>query len=618
MSVPIFLMKFAVKKVLGDLFTGSSRGKNEVDYDKTRDLDKYSEESAELEELPENSFNKDDYQSRVDSLFIRGDSMNLVDALKETSKLNVDLMSDVTNSVDEKMKVMSENIKKVKDVAETSSNLANLNLQTSLNNARGTSDGGIISKVIEGVSGLINGLVEGVVGAVSLVGEGVKPIKEKLEIGVTEGDKTTAPGASEEVKEAVDEAIETARKDEENKDNEVESYVNSTDASPFVAVQYLGKIKATDWLENYYATYKVSSDKQITPKSEAEAIREMSRLQQTNSGYFSAVDFNDEVISKMSDEELEDYWNEYSFNDKQVFNDVSDIEDKWEDKQKRDVEYFKLVDSLADYESKSKFNSIISEAYNYFRDNYKYSEGNFRDVGKWLMKGRFPLFSTKKYKEDVTKLAEDIKKRVVNDPDLMKIFSGEEIGLTADSSPLKFLGSAMYYSSRGDYKKNLESHYDAFGSYKPELSSYIDASKSIMRGESLVFDNKGNVVSNYGFWNDASLSKSEVNKYEVLTETSNPTFDILGTQDVTFNATRENLQAVLEQVIQRNDAFSDQNIDVMKIMDYIDNNDGKLDDYLTLMTQAVSGGFSAVVSLVSNIVNDSSRNGVVTISTDTD
>lgn len=616
MSVPIFLMKFAAKKVLGDLFTGSSRDRNEVNYDKTRDLDKFSEEKVELEELPENSFNKDDYQSRVDSLFIRGESMNLVDALKETSKLNVDLMSDVTNSVDEKMKVMSENIEKVKDVAETGSNLANLNLQTSLNNS--SEKGGIIQGVSNVVNGIIKG-VEGVLGgAISLVAEGVDAIKEKLEIGVTERDKTIAPGASEEVKEAVDKAIETAREDEVKKDNEVESYVSSTDASPFIAVQYLGKIKATDWLKNYYATYKVPTDQQINPESEAAAIREMSRLQQTNSGYFSAVDFNDEVISKMSDEELEDYWNEYSFNDKQIFNDVSDIEDKWEDKQKRDVKYFKLADTLADNESKLKFNSIVGEAYNYFYDNYKYSEGSIREVGKSFMKGKFPLFSPKKYKEDVTKLAEDIKERVVNDPDLMKIFSSKEIGLTKEDDPLKFLGNAMYYSSRGDYQKDLVSSIDSKGNHNLSLYEQVASQKEIVRGNAVVFDNKGNVVTDYDFLTDGVMSSKDASKYEVLTDSPEPTFDILGTKDVTFNANRENFQAVLEQVIQRNEAFSGQKIDVMKIMDYIDNNDGKLDDYLTLMTQAVSVGFSDVVSLVSNIVNDSSNNGVVPVSTDTD
>ena len=361
MSVPLFMLKFTAKKVLGDLFSGADRAKNAVDYDKTRDLDKLSEKEVELEELPGNDFNKDDYQSRLDSLFIKGESTNLVEALEETSKMNIDLMSDVVNSVDSKMKVMGENLEKVKDVAETGSNLSNLNLQTSMNSAKAAEKGGII----EGVNNLLKKVGEGIVGTIGLIYKGVEAVKERLEIGVTEGDLPVAPGASEETINTMNKALETAQEDEKKKDEEVQSYLNSTDASPFVAVEYLGKVKATDWLNNYYETYNVSNDKRVGLDSEANAIREMSRLQQTNSGLFQAVDFNDKVISQMSDEELENYWNEYSFNDKQTYQDIDSIEDKWESKQKRDAKYTFLSATLADSESKLKFNSLLGDVYDY-------------------------------------------------------------------------------------------------------------------------------------------------------------------------------------------------------------------------------------------------------------
>ena len=169
MSVPLFMLKFTAKKVLGDLFSGADRAKNAVDYDKTRDLDKLSEKEVELEELPSNDFNKDDYQSRLDSLFIKGESTNLVEALEETSKMNIDLMSDVINSVDSKMKVMGENLEKVKDVAETGSNLSNLNLQTSINSAKAAEKGGII----KGIKDIIGGLGDGIIGAIGLALNGL-------------------------------------------------------------------------------------------------------------------------------------------------------------------------------------------------------------------------------------------------------------------------------------------------------------------------------------------------------------------------------------------------------------------------------------------------------------
>ena len=611
MSVPLFMLKFTAKKVLGDLFSGADRAKNAVDYDKTRDLDKLSEKEVELEELPGNDFNKDDYQSRLDSLFIKGESTNLVEALEETSKMNIDLMSDVVNSVDSKMKVMGENLEKVKDVAETGSNLSNLNLQTSMNSAKAAEKGGII----EGVNNLLKKVGEGIVGTIGLIYKGVEAVKERLEIGVTEGDLPVAPGASEETINTMNKALETAQEDEKKKDEEVQSYLNSTDASPFVAVEYLGKVKATDWLNNYYETYNVSNDKRVGLDSEANAIREMSRLQQTNSGLFQAVDFNDKVISQMSDEELENYWNEYSFNDKQTYQDIDSIEDKWESKQKRDAKYTFLSATLADSESKLKFNSLLGDVYDYL-SKYKYSDESYKALAKSLMKGKFPVFTKSEYKDSIRSFADNLKSKVVNDKDLMKIFSSEDIGLTKDDDSLKFLGNAMNYSSRGDYERTKESSVDIYGNYNPELSEFTEATRSLVRGESLVFDNKGNVVSDYGFWNDSQLSRSDVKNYEVLTDTSNPTFDVLGTQDIQFNANRENLQATIEQVL-RNDKFGD-NVDIMKIMDYIDSNDGKLDSYLSLMTEAVSGGFASVVSLVSNIVKESGADNVIVVPTDTD
>ena len=232
------------------------------------------------------------------------------------------------------------------------------------------------------------------------------------------------------------------------------------------------------------------------------------------------------------------------------------------------------------------------------------------------MKGKFPVFTKSEYKDSIRSFADNLKSKVVNDKDLMKIFSSEDIGLTKDDDSLKFLGNAMNYSSRGDYERTKESSVDIYGNYNPELSEFTEATRSLVRGESLVFDNKGNVVSDYGFWNDSQLSRSDVKNYEVLTDTSNPTFDVLGTQDIQFNANRENLQATIEQVL-RNDKFGD-NVDIMKIMDYIDSNDGKLDSYLSLMTEAVSGGFASVVSLVSNIVKESGADNVIVVPTDTD
>ncbi len=612
MSVPLFMLKFTAKKVLGDLFSGADRAKNVVDYDKTRDLDKLGEKEVELEELPSDDFNKDDYQSRLDSLFIKGESTNLIEALEGTSKMNLDLMSDVVNSVDSKMKVMGENLEKVKDVAETGSNLSNLNLQTSMNSAKAAEKGGII----EGVSNLLKKVGEGVVGTIGLIYKGVEAVKERLEIGVTEGDLPDAPGASEETINTMNEALKTAQEDEQKKDSEIESYLNGLDVSPFVAVDYLDKIKATDWLNNYYETYNVSKDKRVGLDSEANAIREMSRLQQTNSGLFQAVDFNDKVINQMSDEELENYWNEYSFNDKQTYQDIDSIEDKWESKQKRDAKYTFLSATLADSESKLKFNSLLGDVYDYL-SKYKYSDESYKALAKSLMKGKFPVFAKSEYKDSIKSFADDLKSRIVNDEDLMKIFSSEDIGLTKDDDSLKFLGNAMNYSSRGDYERTKESSTDIYGNYNPELSEFTEATRSLVKGESLIFDKKGNLVSDYGFWNDSHLSRSDVKNYEVLTDTSNPTFDVLGTQDVQFNANRENLQTVIEQVL-RNDKFNDKNIDIMKIMDYIDSNDGKLDSYLSLMTEAVSGGFASVVSLVSNIVKESGTDNVIIVPTDTD
>ncbi len=611
MSVPLFMLKFTAKKVLGDLFSGADRAKNVVDYDKTRDLDKLGEKEVELEDLPNDNFNKDDYQSRLDSLFIKGESTNLVEALEETSKMNLDLMSDVVNSVDSKMKVMGENLEKVKDIAETGSNLSNLNLQTSMNSAKASEKVG----VVEGVSNLLKKLGAGVVGTIGLIYKGVEAVKEKLEIGVTKGDLPVAPGASEETINIMNKALETAQEDEKKKDEEVQSYLNSTDASPFVAVEYLGKVKATDWLNNYYETYNVSNDKRVGLDSEANAIREMSRLQQTNSGLFQAVDFNDKVINQMSDEELENYWNEYSFNDKQTYQDIDSIEDKWESKQKRDAKYTFLSATLADSESRLKFNSLLGDVYDYL-SKYKYSDESYKALAKSLMKGKFPVFAKSEYKESIKSFADYLKSKIVNDEDLMKIFSSEDIGLTKDDDSLKFLGNAMNYSSRGDYERTKESSTDIYGNYNPELSEFTEATRSLVKGESLVFDNKGNVVSDYGFWNDSQLSRSDVKNYEVLTDTPNPTFDVLGTQDVQFNANRENLQTVIEQVL-RNDKFGD-NVDIMKIMDYIDSNDGKLDSYLSFMTEAVSGGFASVVSFVSNIVKESGADNIIVVPTDTD
>ena len=411
-------------------------------------------------------------------------------------------------------------------------------------------------------------------------------------------------------------ALETAQEDEKKKDEEVQSYLNSTDASPFVAVEYLGKVKATDWLNNYYETYNVSNDKRVGLDSEANAIREMSRLQQTNSGLFQAVDFNDKAINQMSDEELENYWNEYSFNDKQTYQDIDSIEDKWESKQKRDAKYTFLSATLADSESKLKFNSLLGDVYDYL-SKYKYSDESYKALAKSLMKGKFPVFTKSEYKDSIRSFADNLKSKVVNDKDLMKIFSSEDIGLTKDDDSLKFLGNAMNYSSRGDYERTKESSVDIYGNYNPELSEFTEATRSLVKGESLIFDKKGNLVSDYGFWNDSQLSRSDVKNYEVLTDTSNPTFDVLGTQDVQFNANRENFQTVIEQVL-RNDKFNDKNIDIMKIMNYIDSNDGKLDSYLSLMTEAVSGGFASVVSLVSNIVKESGTDNVIIVPTDTD
>lgn len=587
MSVPIFLMKFAAKKVLGDLFTGSSRDRNEVNYDKTRDLDKFSEEKVELEELPENSFNKDDYQSRVDSLFVRGESVNLVDALKETSKLNVDLMSDVTNSVDEKMKVMSENIEKVKDVAETSSNLANLNLQTSLNNT--SASGGIIAKVTEGVRGLINGLVSGVLLGVQTlsdkVGEGFRRIEDKLVYGRTHDDDNPAPGASEETIEDRNSAVEAIANDVEAESAALEEFITENMEDSYLEGPKEGEERA--WLEQYDKEHGIERPTEL---SDAQVRAEIASLKEQNLMNFD--------------------WDAQSRG-------MAEISTPYEEKKVRDEQYYDLTNTLADNESKLKFNSLIGETHNYM-SKYGYSEESLKALSSNLKRGRFPLFTKGEYKKSLRDFASKIKERVVNDEDLMKAFSSKEIGLTKEDDPLKFLGNALYYSSGSDYSDTLVSSVDSKGNHNLSLYEQVASQKEVSRGNAVIFDNKGNVVTNYDFLTDGVLSSKDASKYEVLTDSPEPTFNILGTKDVTFNANRENFQAVLEQVIQRNEAFSDQKIDVMKIMDYIDNNDGKLDDYLTLMTQAVSLGFSDVVSLVSNIVNDSSNNGVVLVSTDTD
>ncbi len=616
--MPPFLLKFTVKKVLGTLFNGDAKAKASVDYDKTGELDKFTNKPVELSEIPKTEFNKDDYNSRVDSLFVQGESVNLVEALKETTKLNVDLVSDLSRNVDSKIEAINENIGKVKDIAETGSSISNLGLQTALNQSANNSPG-FVTSIVSGVKGLLEKIAEGIVGAVGLTIEGVnKGINEVKDLvkyrGASNGSVIEAPAASEETIAARNEALEKAQEDEVKKNEEIDSYLNATESLPFVTVDYIGNIKPSDWLNNYYETYKVPSESRISPNSEASAIREISKLQQTNSGLFSAIDFNDEVIRSMSDSELEDFWNSNSFNEKEVFKDTDEISNKWEDTQEKDAEFYKLTNTLADAESRLKFGSLLAD----LDETFKGYAGSLRALDDVLLEGEFPTTPMNKSLSDkVHKYASELKSKVLNDPNLLRIFTSKEVGLDANDSELKFLGAAIKYSGGEKYPISEKSGKDLFGNYKMSLAEQVGASKPIVAGDAFIFDRKGNVVSNYGFLNDGSLSALDVYKYEVMSENPNPTLDRLGT-DVSFNPTKENLQLLLEQFMSRDEELKNSGVDATQIMDYIENNDGKLDTYLKLMTDAVSLGFGSVAGLISRMANESKVDAVVLPSSSTD
>lgn len=614
--IPPFLLKFTVKKVLGTLFNGDAKAKASVDYDKTGELDKFTNKPVELSEIPKTEFNKDDYNSRVDSLFIKGESTNLAEALEGATKVNVDLVSELIKNVDNKIEVVNENVGKVKDIAETSSSIANMGLQTALNQSGDKP--GIISSVISGVSNLIDGLSAGIIGTLGLTIDKIHNSVEKISDwvkyqGASDGSVKEAPGASEETTAARKRAFDKVHEDEAKKNEEIEGRLKATEALPFVAVDYIGKIKASDWLNNYYETFNVPSENRISPNSEAAAIREISKLQQTNSGLFREVDFNDEVVRKMSDSELENYWNSYSFDEKEVFRDTDEISDKWESVQKKDADFYKLTNTLADIESRSKFDSLLSD----FHENFEGTNASEKALAVSLLKGYYPKTISKSNKELVSEYAKKFKNKVLNDPELLKIFTSDKVGLKAEDSELKFLGAALKYSSKDDYQDSLKSGTDSLGNYKMNLSEQAEAAKPIVTGDAFIFDKNGNVVTNYGFLNDGSLSTSDVSNYEVLSENPNPTLDKLGT-DVSFNPTKENLQLILEQFMSRDEELKNSGVDATQIMDYIENNDGKLDTYLKLMTDAVSLGFGSVAGLISRMANESKVDAVVLPSSSTD
>lgn len=591
MSVPLFMLKFTVKKVLGDLFSGADRAKNAVDYDKTRDLDKFSEKEVELEELPSNDFNKDDYQSRLDSLFIKGESTNLIEALEGTSKMNLDLMSDVVNSVDSKMKVMGENLEKVKDVAETGSNLSNLNLQTSMNSAKAAGKGGII----EGIKNIIGGLGDGIISAIGLalnglgwvvdeIKDGVKRLEDKLIYGNTEADNNPAPAASEETIEDRNKALENIASTVNAESTAVESYVeeniqNGTFAGPQEGTE-------REWLANWDEEHSIERPVELT---DAEVKSEIALIKEQN---LSTFDWQAQGVG------------------------VTEVQNKYEPKKTRDNKYYELTNALALNESQLEINKKLNDTLNPFTLE---SDSTLNRYVSKLTKGEIP-FSWHIKKDDFLNRAKKVKELVLSDENLKEVFTGEgsEIGLKADDSELKFLGEALKHSDLNRYLENSVSSVDARGNYNLGLEDQITSQQPISRGDAIVLDKEGNVVSNYSFLTDGTISNSDVANYEILSNSTNSIYDLIGHEDIKFNATKDNLQVLLEQVIQRNKDFENQNVDIFKVMDYIDNNDGKLDDYLSLMTEVVNGGFASVVSFVSNIVKESGADNVIIVPTDTD
>lgn len=591
MSVPLFMLKFTAKKVLGDLFSGADRAKNVVDYDKTRDLDKLGEKEVELEDLPNDNFNKDDYQSRLDSLFVKGESTNLVEALEETSKMNIDLMSDVVNSVDSKMKVMGENLEKVKDVAETGSNLSNLNLQTSMNSAKAAEKGGII----EGIKNIISGLGNGIIGAIGLalnglgsvvdgIKDGVKRLEDKLIYGNTEADNNPAPAASEETIEDRNKALENIASTVNAESAAVESYVeeniqNGTFAGPQEGTE-------REWLANWDREHGIERPVELT---DAEVKSEIALIKEQN---LSNFDWQAQGVG------------------------VTEVQNKYEPKKTRDNKYYELTNALALNESQLEINKKLNDTLNPFTLE---SDSTLNRYVSKLTKGEIP-FSWHIKKDDFLNRAKKVKELVLSDENLKEVFTGEgsEIGLKADDSELKFLGEALKHSDLNRYLENSVSSVDARGNYNLGLEDQITSQQPISRGDAIVLDKEGNVVSNYSFLTDGTISNSDVANYEILSNSTNSIYDLIGHEDIKFNATKDNLQVMLEQVIQRNKDFENLNVDIFKIMDYIDNNDGKLDSYLSLMTEAVSGGFASVVSLVSNIVKESGADNIIVVPTDTD
>lgn len=591
MSVPLFMLKFTVKKVLGDLFSGADRAKNAVDYDKTRDLDKFSEKEVELEELPNNDFNKDDYQSRLDSLFIKGESTNLIEALEGTSKMNLDLMSDVVNSVDSKMKVMGENLEKVKDVAETGSNLSNLNLQTSMNSAKAAGKGGII----EGVKNIISGLGDGIISAIGLalnglgqvfdeIKDGVKRLEDKLIYGNTKADDNPAPAASEETIEDRNKALENIASTVNAESAAVESYVeeniqNGTFAGPQEGTE-------REWLANWDEEHGIERPVELT---DAEVKSEIALIKEQN---LSTFDWQAQGVG------------------------VTEVQNKYEPKKTRDNKYYELTNALALNESQLEVNKKLNDTLNPFTLE---SNSTLNRYISSLTKGKIP-FSWHIKKDDFLNRAKKVKELVLSDENLKEVFTGEgsEIGLKADDSELKFLGEALKHSDSNRYLENSVSSVDARGNYNLGLEDQVLSQQPISRGDAIVLDKKGNVVSDYSFLTDGTISNSDVANYEILSDSTNSIYDLIGHEDIKFNATKDNLQVMLEQVIQRNKDFENLDVDIFKIMDYIDSNDGKLDSYLYLMTEAVKGGFASVASLVSNIVKESGTDNVIIVPTDTD